>query len=242
MPHALRHAFVLASHDQNRGTGQIQFGKCLRGVSVEAHDTDARISRSEQGLSDRADTAELRMLDRPSRGSEGRRGKRGSSVLAEHHGGSSDRYRGANDRSKVLRVLDLIQGNGQEVGIDDAAFPIREGQGRCVGDDSLVFDPARDPIELTAIETQHLGHPLIPRKAFECVQSRQRAIVDADAQYRRTMYPNRFANGLQSEDQSGMVEGSGHAPAISATICAATAAGSAASRMGLPTTKTLEPD
>ena len=45
-------------------------------------------------------------------------------MRTEYDGCAGDRYGGANDSPEVLRILNLIQGNCQELGIFDDGFKL----------------------------------------------------------------------------------------------------------------------
>src|SRR4051794_29559159 len=155
-------------------------------------------------------------------------------MLGPDDGAGREGHRAADDRSKVLWVLDLVECQKERARRD---LELRERQEFELGHHrhrSLMANTARAVIELGAGCAHHRG-ALIAREPHQRFELRLIAFFDDDSFDLCAVGPHGLAHGLQTHNEAHETY------AISAAIARAAAAGSAASRIGRPTTMKSAP-
>ena len=88
-------------------------------------------------------------------------------MLAPDHCGRANADRAPHHGAEVLRVLDSIEGNGDQVGVCEQLAELVQREGRCKRERTLMLDTPRQLIEPTTVHALDRADTLITREALE---------------------------------------------------------------------------
>jgi hypothetical protein len=135
------------------------------------------------------------------------RGQGRCTVFTKEDRRTRDRDRRPYDCPKILRILDLIESNPNEIGLAQKILEIRKSELWTPSDDPLMLSPVGESIEGFSWYPRNVDDPLVPCEALEGVQTGKMSVIDENAGNGFSVDANEFSNGLQSGNVSQLIIG-----------------------------------
>ncbi len=175
-----------------------------RGSCLQSDHLHASVGETHQRISERPYSAKPSLLDGSCRAASHCGAQWSGGMFTPDDGRCRDGNGRSYDRTKVLRVLDLIERNGQQTSVSYEVLEFEQSQGRGKCNDSLMLHAERDSIKVSGWHPLDFRHALIARKAFESAQTSRLAGIDEDFMKPRLMDADGFTDWLQSDDEAAV--------------------------------------